>query len=888
MNNLAYYGKRVSSVRGATALDYVGNVNIENPSDPRVSGGTLTRNTSDQTNYPGYPSIYMEDNIDTHESDNVATVRADTESLLVNSRQVSSGYVPIPASEVHQYIKDNVGANLYRDAADTRVLNDIENLTGGRIFGEDEVGGFPVIPENTRGNNFYAGSSHISQAFYDEHNLSGDGTSVTINWDFGTYQVINNAGYTDREIYWAWLANDFENLEGNEIPASFLINEIPQEVTSYSSQDNGGFEVMDSGTTLKLTGNSWKKVPLQYTITPNTLLEFEFKVDGTGEIHGIGFDDDTSLNTSGSPDELFFKLFGTQDVTWDNNDFENYTTGDGWKSYSIPVGEYITGDKKYLVFVGDKDSNSSSQNSSFRIVSLREENTTNCPNTPYELTASDSDGSNVPCNLVDDDLGTRWGANGDGEWVMFDLGSVQEVNQIQIAFHRGDLRTAFFDVQVSDDAVTWTDVYGSQQQSSGTTLQLQDFDFPLQNARYVRYLGHGNSENAWNSLLEMRVNRTVANCPGSPYGISASGSDGSNVPCNLVDDDLGTRWGANGDGEWVMFDLGSVQEVNQIQVAFYRGDLRTAFFDVQVSDDAVTWSDVYGSQQQSSGTTLQLQDFDFPLQNARYVRYLGHGNSENAWNSLLEMRVNRTVDPQELILQPIQDAYLQGSTRYNNNLLRVNQGSRIAYLKYDLSSINGEITDAKLHFRVASDTGSGIAEVHKASNTNWTETNLGDSNKPSETALWGTTTDLGQTSADVVVSLSTDRFFGGGALSLIVKHVGSNDFALASKENTTFPAPRLVLTYRPTSSLRAKIMNTKLPYSDLIMLYPNPTTKMVNIMGITGRKNILIMDFSGKVLHREASTTLEPSLDLSRYAPGTYYISVSGNVENKTFKVIKK
>jgi hypothetical protein len=72
------------------------------------------------------------------------------------------------------------------------------------------------------------------------------------------------------------------------------------------------------------------------------------------------------------------------------------------------------------------------------------------------------------------------------------------------------------------------------------------------------------------------------------------------------------------------------------------------------------------------------------------------------------------------------------------------------------------------------------------------------------------------------------------------------------------------------------------------MLYPNPTTKMVNIMGITGRKNILIMDFSGKVLHREASTTLEPSLDLSRYAPGTYYISVSGNVENKTFKVIKK
>ena len=35
----------------------------------------------------------------------------------------------------------------------------------------------------------------------------------------------------------------------------------------------------------------------------------------------------------------------------------------------------------------------------------------------------------------------------------------------------------------------------------------------------------------------------------------------------------------------------------------------------------------------SSGTTTQEQTFDFTDRAARYVRYVGHGNSVNAWNS---------------------------------------------------------------------------------------------------------------------------------------------------------------------------------------------------------------------------------------------------------------
>src|SRR5262249_51963153 len=43
-------------------------------------------------------------------------------------------------------------------------------------------------------------------------------------------------------------------------------------------------------------------------------------------------------------------------------------------------------------------------------------------------------------------------------------------------------------------------------------------------------------------------------------GVTASANDG-NVPSNAVDNNLDTRWSANGDGQWLQLDLGSVKSV---------------------------------------------------------------------------------------------------------------------------------------------------------------------------------------------------------------------------------------------------------------------------------------------------------------------------------------
>ena len=277
------------------------------------------------------------------------------------------------------------------------------------------------------------------------------------------------------------------------------------------------------------------------------------------------------------------------------------------------------------------------------------------------VTASTHDG-NLPGNTVDGSLATRWSANGDGQWITYDLGSVRTVGYLRIAWYNGNLRQGRFDLQVSADNAAWTSALTGGV-GSGTTTALETFDFPDVDARWVRYLGHGNSVNGWNSLSEVELfaagaatptatptptptpapTATPTPTPAPAYeevtpgagAVTASTHDG-NLPANTVDNSLETRWSANGDGQWIRWDLGTSRTVAHVALSIYSGNTRQSRFDLQVSGDGTTWSNVLTAAL-SNGTTTQQQTFDFPDTAARYVRYLGHGNTANAWNSLQEV-----------------------------------------------------------------------------------------------------------------------------------------------------------------------------------------------------------------------------------------------------------
>ena len=121
--------------------------------------------------------------------------------------------------------------------------------------------------------------------------------------------------------------------------------------------------------------------------------------------------------------------------------------------------------------------------------------------------------------------------------------------------------------------------------------------------------------------------------------VAASSNDG-NVPYNTRDNSLFSRWSAYGDGEYIQYKVCTDEEtIDYVDIAFYLGDQRVAYFDISVSRDenAQEWETVL-SGIESNTTTNEKQRFYFdPLQtNIKRIRYTGHGNSLSLWNSITE------------------------------------------------------------------------------------------------------------------------------------------------------------------------------------------------------------------------------------------------------------
>lgn len=143
----------------------------------------------------------------------------------------------------------------------------------------------------------------------------------------------------------------FRNIQVyDEAPPALLVNGTPYMVTPYAAgnQDvNGAALIENGGATLRLTGNTWKKVDLgSYNVTAATTLTVDFSSSVQGEIHGIGFDTDENISANQT-----FQLYGTQN--WGIQAHHNYAGG--VTQYTIPVGAFFTGNMRYLVFVMDHD-----------------------------------------------------------------------------------------------------------------------------------------------------------------------------------------------------------------------------------------------------------------------------------------------------------------------------------------------------------------------------------------------------------------------------------------------------------------------------------------------------------------------------------------------------
>ena len=149
-----------------------------------------------------------------------------------------------------------------------------------------------------------------------------------------------------------------------------------------------------------MVGNAWKKVALNYTVTADTVLEFDFESTAQGEVHAIGFDTDETLSANTA-----FQVYGTQ--TWGVQAFRDYA-GSGVVHYTIPVGQYFTGNFTSLIFANDHDVATPTGDGRFSNIIV------------HEVVVVDSDGDGVP-DGSDLCTGTPAGVNVDTDGCAVDL-----------------------------------------------------------------------------------------------------------------------------------------------------------------------------------------------------------------------------------------------------------------------------------------------------------------------------------------------------------------------------------------------------------------------------------------------------------------------------------
>ena len=207
-------------------------------------------------------------------------------------------------------------------------------------------------------------------------------------------------------------------------------------------------------------------------------------------------------------------------------------------------------------------------------------------------TVSSSDSTNdgnLPANALDGSLTTRWSANGDGQWIRFDLAAPTNVGSVKIAWYKGDVRNARFDIQTSATGTDWSTVFAGQ--SSGTTAGFESYDVTDSAGQYVRIVGHGTSLDLWNSISEVEMYASSSGVkPGGPDGLRLNVSRPLESP----------------DGPKIALDWNG---------------LAGATSQIQVSSNLVTWEDIGGAITNTGAVQTWQDNVDSLPASARTVRF---------------------------------------------------------------------------------------------------------------------------------------------------------------------------------------------------------------------------------------------------------------------------
>ncbi|PBC71751.1 F5/8 type C domain-containing protein [Streptomyces sp. TLI_235] len=255
------------------------------------------------------------------------------------------------------------------------------------------------------------------------------------------------------------------------------------------------------------------------------------------------------------------------------------------------------------------------------------------------VTASSVENGGTPATYaVDGNTGTRWSsAATDQQWIQIDLGASATISKVVLQWEAAYGKA--YQIQTSNDGVTWTTVHSTTTGAGGNeTLNVSG------TGRYVRMNGVTRATGYGYSLWEFQVygsfgGTTPDTCAtanaAQGKAVTASSTENAGTPASAaVDGNTGTRWSsAAADPQWLQVDLGSVQQICQVQLNWEAAYGKA--YQIQTSNDGTTWTTVHSTTTGAGGNeTLNVSG------SGRYVRVYGTQRG-TAWGySLWEFAVH--------------------------------------------------------------------------------------------------------------------------------------------------------------------------------------------------------------------------------------------------------
>jgi alpha-L-arabinofuranosidase len=265
--------------------------------------------------------------------------------------------------------------------------------------------------------------------------------------------------------------------------------------------------------------------------------------------------------------------------------------------------------------------------------------------------ASSTAGADLPANVTDGTVFTRWVGPGGQQWLETDLFAPYDITRVVVRW--GGLAARDYRLQVSPDYQTWVDVYAVSQ-GPGAITSVERIDL-LARGRWVRLLMTAPSGGGGYAVAELEVyGREMSGpdpntafptspppaTPGPPAppgqpatpaiaivppaGVTASDNTAPDHPAAAAaDGNTQTTWETTFTSPaeaWLVFDLGAPRALAKLR--WNAGTHRwTQSFQVQRSDDGQTWTTVDGAVNLGGGSGGGWREQ--PLSGTgRYVRLL--------------------------------------------------------------------------------------------------------------------------------------------------------------------------------------------------------------------------------------------------------------------------